>query len=211
MTTDFEAKSYKASDVRELANISYRQLNDWEAKGVFPPKRMKVDGWRRFDIDEVFALMICSEIRNTFGVPVETLGSLYSFITNGEDAYLRKWVDECLDKPDQQLFLLADLKEFLTIGTFEDFAGRFNMSPAQDMANGYLLLRLNPLAVRWRDSMATQKNMKLSSCKALIPKPSRCYNSTSKNAADEEPSGSSKRGPRDALSQKMSRDPRQRP
>jgi hypothetical protein len=60
---------FTACDVYRTAGLSYRQLNNWDLKGVLPNSRRKEAGWRTFSYREVFAIFVCSEIRTRFGVP----------------------------------------------------------------------------------------------------------------------------------------------
>ncbi len=36
---DTEERLYRASDVKRASGLSYRQLNDWDSKGVLPASR----------------------------------------------------------------------------------------------------------------------------------------------------------------------------
>ena len=53
--------------------MTYRQLNDWDARGAIPGGRAGDAGWRKFSARDLFAMMVCSEIRRRVGVPVESL------------------------------------------------------------------------------------------------------------------------------------------
>lgn len=72
--------SFTASDLFELAGLTYRQLNDWESRGAMSGERVKDKGWRRFTPREVFALMVCAEIKSKFGVPLERCKYLIDFM-----------------------------------------------------------------------------------------------------------------------------------
>ena len=59
-------RHYTARDLLQLAGLSYRQLNDWESKGVLPATADRRERWRRFTPRDLFAAMICAEIRRRF-------------------------------------------------------------------------------------------------------------------------------------------------
>jgi len=57
-------RQFTAKDLKELADFTYRQLNDWDSKGLLPQNRKDKSNWRRFTPKEVFILMVCSELRS---------------------------------------------------------------------------------------------------------------------------------------------------
>ena len=77
---DGNDRSFTAGDVKHAAGLSYRQLNDWDAKGALPNCRKQEAGWRKFRVRELFVLMVCSEVRKRFCVPLERLAWLKSFM-----------------------------------------------------------------------------------------------------------------------------------
>lgn len=90
-------KQLKAADLREILGLTYRQLNDWDSRGILRSFRdrseeSKADGWRKFSIIDVIALSILSELKRR-GIPVSALknvvdtlflmnDTLYSVIPN---------------------------------------------------------------------------------------------------------------------------------
>ena len=73
--TKLESQSpvFGARELRSLAGLSYRQLNDWESRGAIPIRRGRRRGWRTFSPREIFAVMVVAKLRDVFGVPVERL------------------------------------------------------------------------------------------------------------------------------------------
>jgi hypothetical protein len=69
--------TFTAADVQDTAGLSYRQLNDWEGKGVIPEDKQRGSKWRRFNLLEVFALLVCARLRDEFNIPVQKLGFAY--------------------------------------------------------------------------------------------------------------------------------------
>src|SRR5262245_53377402 len=74
-------KTFKASDLLKLAGLTYRQLSDWENRaGVLDSQRASEEGWRKFNLPEVYALCVCSDLRRRLGVPLDRLSSLYGWL-----------------------------------------------------------------------------------------------------------------------------------
>ncbi|MYD87022.1 MAG: MerR family transcriptional regulator [Cenarchaeum sp. SB0669_bin_11] len=137
-------QTYTAADLKRAAGLSYRQINEWDQKGVLPETRSGDAGWRKFSPRDIFALMVCSEIRRQFGVPVESL----------------KWVRACMLQEGADhlhaaaqimsrgmaVVLMTDLKETFVMDSdleIEDLL-RLGYLRHED-PQGYLLIKLNPL------------------------------------------------------------------
>lgn len=136
---------FSAREVQEAAGLTYRQLNDWEARGALPTDPDRDRGWRRFSPREVFMLMVCSEIRRRFGTPVDRV----------------KFVSECMLQPGaDHLSVAIELMGLLGVGVWlmTDFEETFVMDSElefRDMASlgyfggdspaGYVFVKLNPL------------------------------------------------------------------
>jgi len=152
-------RDLRAKDVKDATGLSYRQLNDWESKGIVPNKRKDSSHWRKFTNREVFMLMICKEIRNRFNMPIESFGFIRSFMlqkgANHFEAALRMMsMGLCV-------YLMTDLKEFFIMDTdleFEDLSkhGLFR----SDEPQGYIFLNVNPLVNRML-SMKKLPNIKI--------------------------------------------------
>lgn len=80
MIGNSENPSFTASDVKKVSGITYRQLNDWDSKGALPSQREKSSGWRKFNAKQFFVILVCAEIRNQFGAPIEKLAWLQKFM-----------------------------------------------------------------------------------------------------------------------------------
>jgi DNA-binding transcriptional MerR regulator len=65
-------KGFTAKQVQALTGLTARQLNDWDGRGALPHTR-EGTGWRRFSTDQLFILMVCTELRRKFGISVERL------------------------------------------------------------------------------------------------------------------------------------------
>ena len=80
MSPGLDDRHYSSRDVRDSTGLSPRQQNDWDGRGLLPHERDGEEGWRRYTPREIFALMVCTEIRRQYGTRVERL----------------KWVQQCM-------------------------------------------------------------------------------------------------------------------
>lgn len=139
--------SYTAADVRQAAGLSYRQLNDWEGKGVMPDPRSEDASWRKYSPRDIFALMVCKEIRDRFGVPLESLRWLKDFMFQQDADHFAAAVE--MMAMGMSVLLLTDLSKTFVMDSdleMEDLLklGYFRHEEGQ----GYILLKLNPLVNR---------------------------------------------------------------
>ena len=70
-------KILKSSDVNRILGISYRQLSDWEKRGVLKtifkrPRRKKTKGWRTFSIADLISLGLLKEAKRQ-GISITSL------------------------------------------------------------------------------------------------------------------------------------------
>ncbi len=143
---DDEAR-FTAKDANELAGLSYRQLNDWEAKGAAPADRDGEGGWRKFSPKQIFALMVCNEIRRLYGTPLEKLRFVSRFMMQDEANHLAAAIR--LMKHGLHVFLLTDLEETFVMDSDLEFAdymrhGYFRVEETRP----YIFLRLNEVVNR---------------------------------------------------------------
>jgi len=85
----FDEKNLRSADLKKSTGLTYRQIHDWQSKGVLPDKRKDKKKWKTFSAKEVFAMIVCKEIRNKFGVPLEALNFVKSFMLKEEANYLK--------------------------------------------------------------------------------------------------------------------------
>jgi hypothetical protein len=139
---------FKPADVKAAAGLSYKVLNDWERKGVFPTDKGRGAGWRKFTLREVFALMVCSEIRQRFGVPVESLRWIKAFMLK-EGANHFNYAVETIDKYGFAVWLLTDLKETFIMDTDLEMEELLHLGFLRGASpKGFILLSINPLVNR---------------------------------------------------------------
>jgi len=138
-------KVLRASDIKEKAGLSYRQLNDWDSKGVLPSKERNKAGWRKFTPSEVFIILLCKEIRDKFGVPLDKLSYIKSFMLQ-KDANHFKYALECMRNFGLTIYLLTDLKETFIMDTDIEIQDLFAMGMFRGSGEeSFLLVKINPL------------------------------------------------------------------
>lgn len=72
---------FTAGRVTELTGLTYRQINDWDARaGVMDSGRNSKEGWRKFSLLDVLALCLCAELRNELQLPLEKVGYVYRWL-----------------------------------------------------------------------------------------------------------------------------------
>ncbi len=144
-STVLEADSFRASDANKIAGFSYRQLNDWDAKGALPGSRELKEGWRFFSSNELLVMMICKEIRDHFGVPLQSLDFIKSRMLNKKIDYLR-YALEMNRRFGFACYLLTDLKETFMIGPDCHIEDHFAMGFFRhNRTENLILINLNPL------------------------------------------------------------------
>jgi hypothetical protein len=139
--------SYTAADLKRAAGLSYRQINEWDQKGVLPETRSDDAAWRKFSIREIFALMVCGEIRQQFGVPVESLRWVRTFmLQKGADHLSAAIRIMCRG---MAVVLMTDLKETFVMDSDLEIEDRLHLGYFRhEDPQGYVLIKLNPLVNR---------------------------------------------------------------
>ena len=136
--------SFTAGDVKHAAGLSYRQLNDWDSKGALPNSREQEAGWRKFSVRDLFVLMVCSEVRKRYGMPLEKLVWLKSFMLQ--------------EKADHFQVAVRMMQHGLAVFIFTDLEGSFDMDAdiaiadmlklgycRYDHPHAYIFICVNPI------------------------------------------------------------------
>src|SRR5215467_6686696 len=147
VTTDPKDKVYTAGDLKDAAAMSYRQLNDWETKGAVGGDKDRGEGWRRFSARDVFAVMVCSELRKRFGIPIEQLKFVQGFMCKESANHFRAAFK--LMNVGLSVYLLTDFKKTFVLASdlkFQELLG--NGYFRADHPQGYVFLRLNDIVNR---------------------------------------------------------------
>ena len=141
--------SFTAGDVKHAAGLSYRQLNDWDAKGALPNCRKQEAGWRKFRVRELFVLMVCSEVRKRFCVPLERLAWLKSFMLQ--------------QRADHFQAALRMMQHGLAVFIFTDLEQSFDMEAdfaVADMLELGETLQTDSALKRWRVAVSQIFNLR---------------------------------------------------
>ena len=141
-------------DVRVLAGLSYRQLNQWESRGAVPHRRGRDAGWRRFSPHEVFALMVCAKVRRRLNVPLQSLQWLRRrMLLHGIDhldaalRFINSGEDVCL---------LTDLRETLLLDSGTTCV-HLLLSIDNRKSGIVILLKIDDIAKRLREHLALRE------------------------------------------------------
>lgn len=141
-------RPFTAREVQETAGLTYRQLNDWDARGALPPDDARGNKWRRFSPRDLFVLMVCAELRKRFGVPVERL-KVVRQVMLAEDADHLSEAARLMARLDTGVWLIADFDEtFIMASEVDlDILVQQGLLRGEGQA-GYVFLRVNPLVNR---------------------------------------------------------------
>src|SRR5713101_2299156 len=132
--------TFTAGDVKNAAGMSYRQLNDWDAKGALPSQREQESGWRKFSPREIFAIMVCKEIRDRFGAPLESLRFVREFMLQDGADHFRAAIE--IMNRGLAVFILTDLKDTFVMDSDLEFEDLFHLGYLRASENqGYILLQ----------------------------------------------------------------------
>ena len=139
---------FTARDVKNIAGLSYRQINDWDSRDALPHDRATEGGWRRFSPRDIFALMVIHEIRKKFGIPVNRLRWVQEFmLQDGANHYqaaarlmvifgMGVWlITDC-----EETFIMDSEMELIDLTNHGYFGG--------DEEKAYIMVKLNPLVNR---------------------------------------------------------------
>lgn len=142
-----DERTFTARDAKELAGLSYRQLNDWESRGAAQNDRAGGAGWRKFTPKQLFALMVCNEIRKQFSIPVEKLNFVNSFMLRPGRNHIAAAAR--LMGYGLHVFLLTDLEKTFVLDSDLEFTAMFEAGYFRS-ENGlpFLLVRLNEVVNR---------------------------------------------------------------
>jgi DNA-binding transcriptional MerR regulator len=143
-----EYATFSAKEVLDIAGLSYRQINDWDARGTLPNERTRDGGWRRFSPRHLFIVMVIAELRRRFGVPLKRLDYVRECMTQKGANHLVAAV-ELMSIFGVGVWLLTDLEETFIMDSeleFLDLMG--NRFFGGDSDASYLFLKVNPLVNR---------------------------------------------------------------
>lgn len=139
---------FTPAHVRNAAGLTYRQINQWEENGVLPRDSERGRSWRRFGAREMFAILICAELRKRFDTPYEDLAWLQARIVNDAVDPLRLSLDEMAARATA-VYLLTDFRDIVRVANDVQQAETFrNASLRDEVEHGFVMLRLNGIVNR---------------------------------------------------------------
>ncbi|MGI6240466.1 MAG: MerR family transcriptional regulator [Candidatus Omnitrophota bacterium] len=141
-----EERCFKASDVQKMAGLTYRQINDWDSKGALSNDRESSNGWRKFNLQEIFAMAVCKDVRDKFGVSIEVLEFLKSRLLSTKNDCFKKAIDYIFPW-GSSAYLVTDLSSnvFVCINTaFGEMAqkGELDLITKEEHL---IIIKLNPI------------------------------------------------------------------
>jgi hypothetical protein len=139
--------TFTAGDLKNASGMSYRQINDWDAKGTLPNQREQGTSWRKFSLQEMFAIVVCKEIRDRFGTPLGSLRFVRNFMLQNGANHLQTAVD--IMRYGFAVFILTDLREIFVMDSDLEFEDLFHLGylrAAEDQ--GYVFIQVNNLVNR---------------------------------------------------------------
>jgi hypothetical protein len=139
-----ENLKFTASDAKQIAGVTYRQLNDWDVKGALPSQRSRSSGWRKFDPKQFFVVLVCAELRKQFGVPIEKLAWLQKFMLQEGADHFSAAVE--MMKHGLAVLILTDLSYQFDMDTDFAIGDLLDMGYCRyDKPQSYVLLLVNPI------------------------------------------------------------------
>ncbi len=148
MTDPAAPRLSTASLVRAATGLTYRQLNDWDAKGALPASTDRGHGWRRYTDREVFTIMICAEIRRRFGASLKLLARLRTEMLEASLDALDETLNQMISIGEGGWFV-TDLDDYADIFPETRFELHIESVSFLNAPNGaVILLKLDPLVHR---------------------------------------------------------------
>src|SRR5712691_9228396 len=141
---DADDSSFTAGDVKHAAGLSYRQLNDWDSKGALPNSREQEAGWRKFSIRDLFVLLVCSEVRKRYGMPLERLVWLKSFMLQEKSDHFQAAAR--MMQHGLAVFIFTDLEQSFEMNADFAIADMLELGYCRyDHPHAYIFICVNPI------------------------------------------------------------------
>lgn len=83
VSDDLKNKKVSANAIKDTADLSYRQLNDWTSKGVIDDKRKDDGSWRKFNGYDVIRISLLAKIRS-LGADLDSIKRVNKEIGQGD-------------------------------------------------------------------------------------------------------------------------------
>jgi len=127
--------------VKKVTSLSYRQLNDWDAKRVLPAGGGRGRAWRRFSPRDLFVIAVLARIRKDFGVPLERLHWLRTFMFRDGANHFRA-ASQKIEMLGVGVYVVTNLRDFFVMDTDGEMGTTFAQG---GLAGDCIWLEVNPL------------------------------------------------------------------
>jgi len=144
---------FSAKDAKDLAGLTYRQLNEWEGQGALAAERSRERSWRKFTPSQMFAAMVCGEIRRRYGIPIEKVRLVHDFMMQGgQRNHFRDSVR--LMERGVHVFLLTDFETTFILDSDLEFRDMMDVGGFRvDETRAFIFLRVNGIVNRLLGAM----------------------------------------------------------
>lgn len=145
---ELSSRRFRATETARVVGLTYRQLRTLEERTGSAALRQGKGEWNTYAFRNIFAILICVEIRDRFGVPLDRLGWLIDFMMHdGADHFA--YAHQTIRKHGFVIFLLTDLKSFFQMGTDIDLEEMLQLGYFRhDAPEAYYMLKINPIINR---------------------------------------------------------------
>lgn len=134
---DRQQSPIRVKQLRTIAGLTYRQIGDWEAKGVIPKTHGASGQWRSFTPSQTFGLAVLAEVRRRLGAPLESLRWLGSVLMAEGAKHLYQAIGK-ISVDGVPVLIVTDLKKVLHVVSSIELgealvAGKFPVNGAETL------------------------------------------------------------------------------
>ncbi len=137
-------KEFTSGEIKNLTGMSYRQQHDWDSKEALSNTQKSKGSWRKYSPKEMFALVVCAEIRKQFGVGLERVKFVSDFMLQ-KDANHFKFAVETIQIYGFYIYLLTDFKDTFIMDTDLEIREFIELGLMRSSDDSYILLKINPI------------------------------------------------------------------
>jgi len=154
--SEIENSKFTSADLREQAGLTYRQVNDWDSKGILPPgMRGDKRSWRRYTARELFVILVSAELRKRFGATADQLRWVQSVMLQEKANHFSAAAD-MMSVLGLSVFILTNFKSTFIMENELEFADLWKWGAFHDEEqDSFALLHVNPLVNRLLAALKT--------------------------------------------------------
>lgn len=136
---------FTAGDVGRATGLSYRQINDWDSRGLLPPNATQRDSaWRRFTPRDIFVLLVLAELRREFNASSERLKFVRDFMTQDGANHLQAAAD-LMAMLGIEVWLMTDFEKTFVMDSELEFADMWAHGYFGGPKNSFAFVKVSPL------------------------------------------------------------------